>query len=128
MLNVCRDLLELVQVVIRDQDVIDVRVLLQHSTLFCEMVEHGQICSFPHGDLCDTACWFVANVDPRDGIFLDVLLLRVSPQEAVEMHFLVLKPYRIVHFFYVPKCGEDSLPESDEDSTNVVKDVWTFEE
>jgi hypothetical protein len=90
--------------------------------------KHGQLCGLSHCQLCNAPCWSITNIDSGDGVLFNLSILRVSPEEAVEMHFLVLKPYRIVHFFYVPKCGEDPLPESDEDSTNVVKDVWTFEE
>lgn len=46
----------------------------------------------------------------------------------MQLHFLVLKPHRIIHFSDVPKCSEDTLAKPDEDSTDVIEDIWTLDE
>ena len=110
----------------RCQDIINIAVLLEYPALLLKVHELREVGGLSHCKLCDTPCWLVSNVHPGDSIFSQLLVLRVSPQESVEVHFTILKPHRVVHLLDVTQSSVHPTSELQEDCTDRVEDVRTF--
>lgn len=125
-LHICSDGSQMAKVILGCQNIIDIAVLLEYPALLLKVHDLRDVGGLSHCKLCDASCWLVSDVHAGDSIFSQFFILRVSPQESVEVHSMVLKLDRVIHLFDVTQSSVHPTSKLQEDCANRVEDVWTL--